>query len=119
MIEVVAAVVRRADRYLVARRPAHKQHGGLWEFPGGKRDAGESADDALRRELAEELGVSDASVGRVLATLANDAIVLHFLEATFDCEARPSEHSELRWCTAEELRGMPLCPLDRRFVASL
>ena len=64
VVRVVAAVVARGDRALLCRRPAHKRHGGLWEFPGGKREAGESDADAVRRELREELGVTVQAVGR-------------------------------------------------------
>jgi 8-oxo-dGTP diphosphatase len=53
LVRVLAAVVRRGDRYLVARRPAHKRHGGMWEFPGGKVEDGESTDQALQREVEE------------------------------------------------------------------
>src|SRR5690242_21147044 len=63
MTRVLAAVVLRYGRYLVCRRPAHKRHGGLWEFPGGKLEPGESLLDAANRELTEELNVSVVSVG--------------------------------------------------------
>ncbi|HSG49130.1 MAG TPA: NUDIX domain-containing protein, partial [Longimicrobiales bacterium] len=54
-IPVIAAVIHRDGRYLVGRRPDDKRHGGLWEFPGGKLDPGESWLEAARRELSEEL----------------------------------------------------------------
>src|SRR5438105_282384 len=58
-LEVVAAVLRDArGRVLLAQRHAGREHGGLWEFPGGKREAGESPRDALARELDEELGIT-------------------------------------------------------------
>ncbi len=52
-IRVIAAVIRRGPELLVCRRPAHKRHGGLWEFPGGKCEPGESDADTARRELLE------------------------------------------------------------------
>jgi 8-oxo-dGTP pyrophosphatase MutT (NUDIX family) len=61
-VRVLAAVIRDADRYLVCLRPAHKRHGGLWEFPGGKLEPGETLFDAARRELKEELGVQVVAV---------------------------------------------------------
>ena len=63
LVRVIAAVVWRGDRLLVCQRPAHKRHGGLWEFPGGKVEAGESDAAAARRELREELGVEVTAVG--------------------------------------------------------
>ena len=66
-VRVVAAVIERASdegaRLLVCRRPAHKRHGGLWEFPGGKVEAGEDLLHAARRELAEELALETETAG--------------------------------------------------------
>jgi mutator protein MutT len=60
---VVAAVIQRNDQYLLCQRPAHKRHGGLWEFPGGKVHDGETDFDAISRELTEELEVGVVRVG--------------------------------------------------------
>jgi 8-oxo-dGTP pyrophosphatase MutT (NUDIX family) len=68
-ITVAAAVIQQDGRYLLCRRPAHKRHGGLWEFPGGKLHDGESVTDAIRRELREELHVEPTSVGPVRASI--------------------------------------------------
>ena len=67
-IRVIAAVIARGDRLLVCQRPPHKRHGGLWEFPGGKCEPGESDLEAARRELHEELGV-ELDEGAVLGLL--------------------------------------------------
>src|SRR5262245_11283091 len=64
-VPVIAAVVRRGQKYLICQRAIHKRHGGLWEFPGGKLEMGETVLDAARRELSEELGVDVAHVGDV------------------------------------------------------
>jgi len=119
MIEVVAAVICREDRYLVARRPDNKQHGGLWEFPGGKLAFGESLVSALRRELEEELALDEVRVGAVLKTLETDALRIHFLAVTCTVEPRCREHTAVRWCTRQELASLPLCPADLHFVRSL
>ena len=66
LTSVLAAVVQRDDRYLICQRPPHKRHGGLWEFPGGKLEPGETHDHAARRELAEELDVDVRTVGTML-----------------------------------------------------
>jgi len=65
-VPVVAAVIERDGRYLVGLRPAHKRHGGLWEFPGGKIQEGETDAEAVSRELTEELGMRLKELGDLL-----------------------------------------------------
>lgn len=120
-IPVVAAVVRRDDRYLVARRPAEKRHGGLWEFPGGKVHEGEALLQAADRELDEELGLRALSAGSLLfsASDGDTPFVIHFVEVDAEGDPVAREHSEVGWFTAEELAGLPLAPADARFVRRL
>lgn len=120
-LPVVAAVILRDGRYLVARRPAAKRHGGLWEFPGGKVDPGESWLDAARRELAEELGMDVTSVGRTLRSIHDEGspFVIHFVEVEADGEPVPTEHEAVAWHTPSELAALPLAPADARFSAGL
>jgi 8-oxo-dGTP diphosphatase len=118
-VKVVAVVVRRGNRYLIGQRPAHKHHGGLWEFPGGKLEAGETLSDAANREIREELSTCLVRTGEVIAIVANEQIELHFLEAWFTGEPVAVEHQALRWCSLAELRRMDLAPMDRQFVESL
>ena len=66
MIVVIAAVIERAGQYLICQRPPHKRHGGLWEFPGGKVEDGETLLQAAHRELAEELALKVTGIGRIL-----------------------------------------------------
>ena len=118
-IDVVAAVVRRDDRYLIALRPEHKRHGGLWEFPGGKIDPGETREAATRRELDEELGVALRSVDpneRWARVDAGGRFRILFLDVEIEGEPRALEHTELRWSTVDELLGMRLAPTDAAFV---
>lgn len=117
-IRVLASVIARADRFLVGRRPAHKRHGGLWEFPGGKVEAGESDLAAVRRELAEELAVRVREVGEVAFSVRDPGseFVIHFLPVEIEGEPRSIEHDELRWASVRELRALPLAPSDHRFV---
>ena len=121
LTSVLAAVVQREDRYLICQRPGHKRHGGLWEFPGGKLEPGETHEHAARREHAEELGVTVRTVGRMLFTIADPGsqFVIEFAPVTFDGEPRCLEHSALQWLTLEELTGLELAPSDRRFVEFL
>jgi 8-oxo-dGTP diphosphatase len=121
LIPVLAAVIRRGDRYLLGRRPAHKRHGGLWEFPGGKLEPGESWLDAARRELREELGVGVTSAGEPLYRRRDPAssFEIVFVEVEMEGEARATEHDELRWVVVGELARLELAPADAAFAARL
>jgi mutator protein MutT len=114
----VAAVLRRGTAYLLGRRPEHKRHGGLWEFPGGKIHAGEDDLAAARRELAEELGLRVTAIGGILYIAADpgSAFEIRFVEVYAEGEPEAMEHSEIRWADAAELLRMELAPADARFV---
>jgi 8-oxo-dGTP diphosphatase len=115
---VVAAVVHRNGRFLVARRPADKKHGNLWEFPGGKVAPGETLADALTRELAEELDVRPRDIGACLhVELDHDSgFEIHFIATHIAGEPRCLEHSAIAWCNPAELGALALAPADARFV---
>ena len=117
-IRVVAAVVRRYGRVLVCQRPGHKRHGGLWEFPGGKIEPGESVLDAMRRELAEELGATVTSVEEMEFSFADPGseFVIEFYPAVIEGELRCREHTAFAWAQPEELLKLPLAPSDREFA---
>lgn len=117
------------SRLLVARRTAPEQFAGLWEFPGGKVDAGEECEAALHRELAEELGVR-VRLGPELPAAAasgwqlNDRASMRvWLAEITDGEPRPLEdHDELRWIVLAEHRvvmGLPWIPADLPIVRAL
>ena len=118
VVPVVAAVIQRGGRYLVGLRPAHKRHGGTWEFPGGKLLAGEEFPDAARREVQEELGLDVEAVGDVLfeAVDPGSPFRISFIEIRVRGEPYAYEHERLEWCTPERLRSLPLAPTDARFV---
>ena len=123
IVEVVAGVVRRGTRYLVTRRAPGKHLAGLWEFPGGKRHPGESLEDALRRELAEELGV-EARAGKRLAVVPwaypERRVVLHFFECSIGTQpVTPREGQPARWVTRAELARLDFPPADAALVAQL
>jgi mutator protein MutT len=117
-VRVVAAVIRRGDRVLICHRPAHKRHGGLWEFPGGKCEPDESDDEALRRELREELGLELRSAGAPEFEAHDDGspFVIVFIPVDTAGEPVAHEHAALRWSTFEEAASLPLAPSDRRYV---
>ncbi|MGE0158091.1 MAG: NUDIX domain-containing protein [Gemmatimonadales bacterium] len=120
-VPVVAAVVRRGDRYLVGRRPLSKHHGGLWEFPGGKVLEGESRLDAARRELAEEMDLEVVSIGALLLSVEEpDArFVIEFFETEAIGAPSALEHVEIGWFRPDELARMDLAPADARFARML
>lgn len=115
-IPVVASVIYKDDCVLVAKRPKHKRHGGLWEFPGGKMLEGESILEAVSRELLEELGVATIAVGDVLFEEVDDMFLIQFVEAEIDGEPESIEHAEIRWVKPEGLKKMKLAPTDMKFV---
>jgi len=117
-VDVVAAVIERHGRWLLARRPRGKRHGGCWEFPGGKVRPGESLARAARRELAEELGVEVLRAENPRASFRDPGspYVVRFCPVEIEGEPRALEHSEVRWVTPAEARELPLAPSDRRFV---
>jgi 8-oxo-dGTP diphosphatase len=121
IVRVVAAVIARGDRVLICQRPFAKRHGGLWEFPGGKREVGESDASAVARELREELGVEVVSVGRAEFTVQDPGspFLIVFTRVEILGEPRPSEHVSLRWASQGELDALPLAPSDRMFVDML
>jgi mutator protein MutT len=118
-IDVVAAVIQRGNAFLVAQRPSHKRHGGLWEFPGGKVHAGESLLEAARRELAEELSVDVTDVGERLFSRRDpdSPFVILFVPVVINGTPRAIEHTNLCWATVAELKTLPLAPSDAQFVA--
>jgi mutator protein MutT len=121
VIPVLAAVVSRNGSVLIARRPQHKRHGGLWEFPGGKIRAGETLVEAARRELNEELGMFVTSVGHILFEQQDPGspFLIRFVEVDAEGEAAPSEHDAVAWVTPAELSQYALAPTDSAFAATL
>lgn len=111
-------MIERDGRYLLCRRPAHKRHGGLWEFPGGKLEEGESLLDAAVREMDEELAVVAVAVGDVVYVRhdAGSPFVIEFAPVAVDGEPQPLEHEAIRWVTAAGAAVLPLAPADRDFV---
>jgi mutator protein MutT len=117
-IRVLASVIQRNQRLLVCRRPRHKRHGGLWEFPGGKVKDGESDLEAARRELMEELGVHVQDVGPVELSVQDPGsdFVIEFLQVIIEGDPRCLEHDALAWEEEEVLPSYALAPSDRRYL---
>jgi len=123
MTDVVAALLRRGDRFLIGQRPAHKERGLLWEFVGGKVEPGETKPEALIRECREELGI-DVSVGEVfmevIHTYPDLTVRLTLFNAVLAAgEPRLLEHNDLRWVTVGEIGEYRFCPADEEILAEL
>ncbi len=117
-IRVLAAVITRDDRYLICKRPAHKRHGDLWEFPGGKIEDGESDLEAADREMQEELAVAATSVTEPLFIRQDPGseFSIEFMPVEIAGTPREIEHSALAWVTVEKMLDYELAPSDRVFA---
>jgi len=123
LIEVAAGLVFREGKLLITQRPAGAHLGGLWEFPGGKREANETFEDCVRRELEEELGIAVA-VGEMLESLTHEypekAVHLKF----FHCrwlrhEPRALGCPAFAWVGREQLRDYEFPAADGRLLDKL
>jgi mutator protein MutT len=124
-LRVAAAVVRREGRLLLTRRPPGGPFGLYWEFPGGKLEPGESAAEALARELREELGVGSRP-GATLAVTRHDypggpSVELHFVSCELDSlDFTPSAAvHEFRWVSPAAVDPAEVLEADRGFLAAL
>ena len=114
--EVVAALIWENDKFMICQRPAHKARGLLWEFVGGKVEAGETKQAALIRECQEELGVT-LSVGDVFMEVVHeypDITVRLTLFNAVIAQGVPQklEHNDIRWITPAEIPQYDFCPAD-------
>jgi 8-oxo-dGTP diphosphatase len=120
-IRVIACVARRGDRMLICQRPADKRHGGLWEFPGGKCEPGESDAVAAERELSEELGVTLISIGAPIFSRRDEGspFLIVFVPVEIGGEPVCREHAALAWADPREILEYALAPSDRAFAESM
>jgi 8-oxo-dGTP diphosphatase len=125
LLVVAAALIDTDNRVLIAQRPLGKQLGGLWEFPGGKLEPGERPEEALVRELAEELGVTVESRDLSPLTFASHAYeAFHLLMPLYVCrrwlgEPSSREGQALAWARPSELDAAVMPPADAPLIAPL
>lgn len=123
VIDVSAGILRKDGRFLAVRRPEGKPMAGFWEFPGGKVEPGENPEQALIRELKEELNIvpHGLSLRRVVEHEYDHLNVrLHFFEAGgFAGRPEPLEGQTLAWLTPQEARNEPFLEADTQIVREL
>jgi 8-oxo-dGTP diphosphatase len=123
VIEVAAGLIRHDGRYLIARRKPGVHLAGFWEFPGGKREAGESLVECLQRELFEELGIRvDLPIPYriVRHDYPEKTVELHFFRCAIEeGEAEPVDCAEIRWVLPEELTQFEFPQADRVIIEAL
>ena len=121
IVDVVGAVVRDGDRVLMAQRPEGKAQTGLWEFPGGKVEPGETPEEALARECREEL-LLEIEAPRVITSVIHRYPGMTIRLILVECRARPGsvpvpqEGQAVGWYRAADMDSLPLCPADRELL---
>ncbi|HEX4693883.1 (deoxy)nucleoside triphosphate pyrophosphohydrolase [Sphingomonas sp.] len=123
MLVVAVALVNAEGEVLVAQRPAGKQHAGLWEFPGGKVEAGETPRAALGRELREELGIEidAAALSPAAFSESPDAsiVLLLYRCRSWRREPRALDAADIRWVAPDMLGAFAMPPADVPLAAAL
>jgi mutator protein MutT len=123
VVEVSAALIFRGGKLLITQRHAHAHLGGLWEFPGGKREAGETCEQCLVREIGEELGV-EISVGELVEEIAHDypekSVHLKFFRCELLAgEPQPLDCAAVKWIVKSELAAHEFPAADAQLLEKL
>ena len=123
MVEVVAALIWKNNKFMICQRPVHKARGLLWEFVGGKVEQGETKEQALIRECKEELNVL-LSVGDIFMDLIHKypdlTVHLTLFDATIaEGEPQKLEHNDIQWITPSEISNYEFCPADKEILAKI
>ena len=122
-MQVVAGVVKHEGKILACRNSPNRSHAGFWEFPGGKVESGESHEEALRRELREELEIEVQIIG--LTSTIDFQLPLKGRIFFYEAELQSSppsfskDHDELLWLSFAELSALNWAPADQAFVTTL
>ena len=125
VLVAACALVDADGRVLMAKRPEGKPMAGLWEFPGGKVEAGETPEASLIRELQEELGIDVTAACLAPLSFASHAYeTFHLLMPLYVCRrwegrVQPLEGQELNWVRPNRMRDYPMPPADEPLVAAL
>jgi len=119
--QVAAALIRRNGKILISKRVAGSHMGGLWEFPGGKKEEGETLEECLEREIREELGIgvrAERLLCRVEHEYESRFISLHLFQCSApEGEPIPIGCESVAWVAPEELGSLPMPPADERLIS--
>ena len=121
-IEVVAAIIRKEDKIFATQR-GYGEWKDWWEFPGGKMEAGETSEEALKREIREELS-TEISVDEFLCTVDYDYPQFHLIMHCYLCSLMTdslhlNEHEAAKWLTKDELDGVKWLPADMEVIEKI
>lgn len=123
MVQVVAALIRDGERFMIFQRPSTKTRAFQWEFVGGKVEQGESLEEALIRECREEIGVT-VRVGEIFMEVDHEYpdITIHltlFNAEIAEGEVQMLEHNDIRCITPDEIPHYEFCPADDEILAKI
>ena len=123
MLEVVAALIWREDKFLICQRPRDKKRALLWEFVGGKVEQGETKEQALVRECKEELAIT-VEVKDVFCEVSHvyPDVTVHltlFNAEITQGEPRKVEHNDMKWITPTEIDNFEFCPADKEILEKI
>ncbi len=121
--QVTAAVIEKDGKILIAQRRKGSTLGGRWEFPGGKIEPGETAEECLKRELKEEFDIESEAVDFLIASRFRYCLVpielLAYRVKHLSGEFKVNEHDQIRWVTPSELNSYDFMPADKPIVELL
>lgn len=121
--EVVAALIRSEDKFLICQRPLNKTRALQWEFVGGKTEEGETKEQALIRECREELDIT-VNVGDIFMDVYHEYPDIYVHLTLFNCKIASGtikmlEHNDIKWITPEEIPFYEFCPADKDILKKL
>lgn len=120
IIDVCGGLIEQGGKFLVAQRKYNDRFGGLWEFPGGKIEDGESKEIAIKRELDEELGI-EVETGKLALVVEDEIPEMKVIIYLVECyikrgEPRPIDCQDVKWLTLDEIKLLKLAPADYKIV---
>lgn len=123
VFDVVGALIEKNGKYLLCKRMENDRFGSLWEFPGGKVEDGESREDALKREIKEELAV-ELEVKNLVDTFEDEIpemkIIVYLYSAVIaKGKLRPVECQDFKWAGLDEIKSLALAPADKKIYLHL
>lgn len=123
IVQVVAALIWKENKFMICQRPANKTRAFQWEFVGGKAEIGETREDALIRECREELDIT-VKVGDVFMEVdhqypdINVHLTLFHAEIA-EGEVKMLEHNDIKWITPDEIENFTFCPADKDILEKI